>query len=202
MIISMFNINCVTNRKLCTEDFLMRVEKIAAENPDSIILREKDLDEDAYEILAEKVIKICHKYNVKCVLHTFYKVAERLECRNIHMPLHCLLDMSEEEKMFFDTIGASCHSVEDAIIAENNGCTYITAGHIFETDCKKGLAPRGTKLLKDIKEKVSIPVYGIGGIVPSNAGEVKDMGADGVCIMSTFMRSEDLHKLFAGLREI
>lgn len=198
----MFKINCVTNRKLCKDDFITRIEKIASERPDSIILREKDLTEYEYECLAEKVVKICDKYNTPCVLHTFYKVAEKLKCRNIHMPLHLLLEIPEEDIKFFDIIGASCHSVEDAVLAESKGCTYITAGHIFETDCKKGLAPRGTKLLKDIKEKVKIPVYGIGGIVPSNAGQVKSMGADGICIMSTFMKSENTDKLFAELREI
>ena len=198
----MFKINCVTNRKLCGEDFLLRIEKIVSNKPDSIILREKDLSEKEYELLAEEVLKICEKNNVRCVLHSFPDVAKKLGCKNIHMPLHLILQMSEDEKAFFNIKGASCHSVEDAIVAEKAGCTYITAGHIFETDCKKGLAPRGTKLLKDIKESVSIPVYGIGGIVPSNAGEVKDMGADGACIMSTFMKSDDLEGLFSGLREI
>ena len=26
------------------------------------------------------------------------------------------------------------------------GATYVVAGHIFETDCKKGLEPRGIKI--------------------------------------------------------
>lgn len=36
-------------------------------------------------------------------------------------------------------IGTSIHSVEDAVFAESHGADYITAGHIFTTDCKKGL---------------------------------------------------------------
>lgn len=35
-------------------------------------------------------------------------------------------------------IGTSIHSVEDAVFAESHGADYITAGHIFTTDCKKG----------------------------------------------------------------
>ena len=42
----------VTNRKLCKEDFLVRIEKIAALQPQAIILREKDLKEEEYERLA------------------------------------------------------------------------------------------------------------------------------------------------------
>ena len=49
MIISMSDILCVTNRALCKEDFLQRVEKIAANHPKGIILREKDLSEEEYK---------------------------------------------------------------------------------------------------------------------------------------------------------
>lgn len=37
----------------------------------------------------------------------------------------------------FKTIGTSVHSVEEAIEAQKLGATYISAGHIFATDCKK-----------------------------------------------------------------
>jgi thiamine-phosphate pyrophosphorylase len=86
-------------------------------------------------------------------------------------------------------IGASCHSVEEALEAENLHCSYITAGHIFSTDCKKGVAPRGLNFLSDVCNNVSIPVYAIGGINQSNMKAVQNAGANGVCIMSGFMIS-------------
>ncbi|MFR9001159.1 MAG: thiamine phosphate synthase [Anaerobutyricum soehngenii] len=52
--------------------------------------------------------------------------------------------MTPQEKSHFQIIGASCHSLEEAKEAQNLGCTYITAGHIFLTDCKKGLPREGT----------------------------------------------------------
>ena len=39
----MSEVLCVTNRQLCREDFLTRLERIAAAKPAGIILREKDL---------------------------------------------------------------------------------------------------------------------------------------------------------------
>ena len=47
-------------------------------------------------------------------------------------------------------IGTSIHSVDDAVFAESHGADYITAGHIFTTDCKKGLPGRGIDWLKSI----------------------------------------------------
>ena len=39
--------------------------------------------------------------------------------------------------------------VEEAIEAQKLGATYISAGHIFATDCKKDLPPRGLEFLKN-----------------------------------------------------
>ena len=87
--------------------------------------------------------------------------------------------------------GASCHSVEDALCAYKLGCDYVTAGHVYITDCKKGLAPRGIDFLKKMSDSVPIPVYGIGGIglESDKIDEVKQAGAKGACIMSGYMKA-------------
>lgn len=64
---------CVTNRLLCQEDFLSRVQKIAAAGADAILLREKDLSETQYAILAKQVQEICLLYNVSLLLNSFGK---------------------------------------------------------------------------------------------------------------------------------
>ena len=86
---------------------------------------------------------------------------------------------------------ASCHSVEDALCAYKLGCDYVTAGHVYITDCKKGLAPRGIDFLKKMCDSVPIPVYGIGGIdlESDKIDEVKQAGAKGACIMSGYMKA-------------
>ena len=53
---------CVTNRKLCREPFLKRIEKLAKSGIDWIILREKDLALEQYRELAKKVNEICSRY--------------------------------------------------------------------------------------------------------------------------------------------
>ena len=186
------DILCITNRKLCKEDFLKRIETIAATHPKAIVLREKDLAEQEYKILAEKVIRICKNYEVPCILHSFTKAAIALHVKAIHMPLPLLRNMTPQEKSHFEIIGASCHSLEEAQEAERLGCTYITAGHIFLTDCKKGLPGRGLPFLQNICENVSVPVYAIGGISNENIDAVRRTGATGACIMSGFMVNSNL----------
>lgn len=179
---------CVTNRLICNGDFFDRIEKIAKKKPKAVILREKDLNEENYQLLAKKVLEICNQYDVPCILHSFVKTAREIGCKSIHLPIPVLLELSKEDRSYFTTLGASCHSVEDAIKAEELGCSYIIAGHIFDTDCKKGLPGRGLDFLRNICESVKIPVYAIGGITADNIADVYAAGAKGACVMSGLMK--------------
>lgn len=194
MIISMSDILCVTKRSLCKEDFLVRIEKIAKTEAAGIILREKDLSKEEYQALAEKVLAICQRQKMQCILHTYTNVARKLACNAIHLPMPILRTLPEKERDAFQILGASCHSLEEAVEAEKLGCTYITAGHIYETDCKKGLPGRGIGFLKKICETVSVPVYAIGGIGAENIQKIKNAGAAGGCIMSGMMQCEDVEE--------
>lgn len=191
MIICMSEILCVTNRKLCQEDFFLRLEKIAAARPAGVILREKDLSESEYKRLAARVQEICQAQGIPCILHCFADAAAELGAEAIHLPLPVLRGMTAQQKARFLIIGASCHSVTDAVEAERLGCSYLTAGHIFDTDCKRGLPGRGVEFLKAVCGSVSIPVYAIGGIAPENIGEIIGAGAKGGCVMSGLMRCEN-----------
>ena len=182
------NIIAVTNRKLCERPFLEQVERICQMHPKALILREKDLTEEAYEELAGKVKKLCENTDTRLILHSFPDAAMHLGCTAIHMPLHRFTEMPEEQKQKFSVRGVSVHSVEDARLAEQCGATYLTAGHVFVTDCKKGLAPRGLDFLHEVCSSVKIPVYAIGGINDKNAASCIREGAAGVCVMSGYMR--------------
>ncbi len=196
----MYKILAITNRHLCNNDFLTQIENICGLNEKkseiksvSIVLREKDLSENDYKDLAAKVIKICEENNTECILHNFYKVAKELNCKKIHLPLHVLkskMDLCKE----FNEVGVSIHSAREAIEAVNLGATYITAGHIFATDCKKDIPPRGLSFLSSVCSLVNIPVFAIGGISLSNAQKTISAGADGICIMSGLMNCKNLRE--------
>ena len=198
----MYKLLSITNRHLCRNDFLTQIQNICKLNEKntviksvSIVLREKDLSENDYKKLASEVLKVCRKNNTECILHIYYKAAKELNCRKIHLPLHVLKSNLTIYKEF-DEVGVSIHSVNEAIEAMNLGATYITAGHIFATDCKKGVPPRGLDFLSSVCSSVNIPVYAIGGISPVNAKKAIDAGAEGVCIMSGLMTCKNPELVF------
>lgn len=184
----MFKLISVTNRHLCREPLDQRVRKIAEAGANAIILREKDLSEAEYLLLAENALAACKGTDTQCILHSF--PSAQLQATAIHLPLPILRSLSREEREGFTTLGASCHSLSDVQEAADFGCTYVTLGHIFATDCKKGLPPRGLPFLETICRKSELPIYAIGGISPENLASVQDAGAAGACIMSGLMVCE------------
>ena len=185
----------VTNRKLSQRPFLEQIKRVCQLRPEAVILREKDLSETEYAKLAEEVYNITTSYDVRLIIHTYINVARELGINTVHMSLH---NMREYMKDFIDNVnkinniktGCSIHSVEEAVEARNMGASYITVGHVYATDCKKGLAPRGLDFLKNVCDSVDIPVYAIGGINIDDGRrkEVKKYGAAGSCIMSGMMK--------------
>ncbi len=181
----------VTNRKLVKGDFLERIKYLSVFSPRAILLREKDLSEEQYKDLATEVLKICKENNIPLIIHNFSKVAKELGVRKIHYSFS-KLEKEKIDKSFFEEIGTSCHSIEEANKAVECGADYIFAGHIFQTDCKKDLKPRGILFLQQMVQKTNIPVWAIGGIDDDDTRKrmCLNAGAKGVCVMSYAMNKE------------
>ena len=182
------NIIAVTNRHLCKRPFLEQIKSICRLTPRALVLREKDLEIEEYERLARQVLPICESYDVPCILHLFSETAEKLHMDKIHLPLWNLQE--EGRSNAFTVVGTSVHSVQEAKMAEKLGATYLMAGHVFSTDCKPGLPPRGLTFLEEVCEAVTIPVYAIGGmeLTESCYRQVMETGAVGMCVMSGLMK--------------
>ena len=126
------------------------MEKIAAAMPDAIILREKDMSPAEYRILAERVMEICGKYNVKCILHTFAETAAELGAEYFHAPFPILREMSDDMKGRFTELGTSCHSVDDAEnAAKSGGRMTLTQREEVLWESSSGLAALLMGLLSD-----------------------------------------------------
>lgn len=174
-------------------DFLKQFEKVTKLHPHALILREKDLTDDAYESLAKKVFDLCEREDITFFLHTKIEIARKIGCQNIHLSIPVLKGLSETEKKAltedFCEISISCHSMEDVEIAMAGGATQIILGTIFETECKKGVLGKGVEFVREICQKCPLPVYAIGGMNLQRLPLVIDAGAAGCCMMSGFMQT-------------
>lgn len=87
--------------------------------------------------------------------------------------------------------GVSIHSAEEAKQREREGADYVMFGHIFATNSKLGIPPRGLESLKDVAAQVSIPIIAIGGMRPERVSSVLEAGASGIAVMSGIWEAED-----------
>ncbi|MDC7300542.1 thiamine phosphate synthase [Agathobacter ruminis] len=181
----------ITNRNLAKNEYLLQIQKILQHHPRALILREKDLDEDAYEMLAQSVLTLCRQYEVPMLLHGHIETGPRIDCDAIHLPFAQFCKYAEEEPDLLSAYrirSVSCHSLDESLEAERLGATQIVLGTIFETECKPGLAGRGIQFVREVCSACRIPVYSIGGIKPDNLQSILDAGAAGGCMMSWFMQ--------------
>ncbi|PEP93637.1 thiazole tautomerase TenI [Bacillus toyonensis] len=96
-----------------------------------------------------------------------------------------------KEKFSYLHVGYSVHSLEEAIVAFKNGADSLVYGHVFPTDCKKGVPARGLEEISDIASCLSIPITAIGGITPENTVDVLTNGVSGIAVMSGIVSSSN-----------
>ena len=103
----MCKIICITNKKLCRVDFSEQLEKIAAAQPDMVILREKDMSEKEYSELAEISAEICKGYGVPLAVNSFWETASELGIKRVHLPLQ--IPYPKWEYKLYDPIIIQCY---------------------------------------------------------------------------------------------
>ena len=205
MIENKIKLNIISNRKLCeNENLEKQIEKIFSAYQRKIILenfeivaltlREKDLYKNEYLKLVEKIYPICQKYRIDLILHQNYDLVleDKYNIEGIHLSYNTFKSLNknirEELIKKYKKIGVSIHSIDEAKEVEMLGATYIVAGHIFKTDCKKDLEPRGLEFIQELSSALIIPIFAIGGINQENSHLVINNGAFGVCMMSSLMK--------------
>jgi thiamine-phosphate diphosphorylase len=83
-------------------------------------------------------------------------------------------------------IGASCHSTDAALQAEDAGVDWIVLGPIFATPGKEDRA-LGVDALAAATARVGIPVHAVGGVRPDNARQAAEAGARGILAIRAFV---------------
>lgn len=183
----------VTDIATCPRPLAEQIERLAKLTelrPQAVILRAKALDKAAYRTLALQAQQSCEAAGIPLILHSDWQLARELGISMLHLPLALLRQISEYKRAYFTWLSTSVHSVGEAQEAQALGATVLIAGHIYTTQCKAGLAPRGLSFLQNVCSAISLPVYAIGGIGFDAAqhAELKANGARGACVMSAYMR--------------
>lgn len=98
--------------------------------------------------------------------------------------------------------GVSVGGPEEAIDAVNAGADYLGVGAMFPTSTKPDAEFVSMEELEKIRSAVAIPIVVIGGINRENAKLFKDMGIDGLAVVSEVIAQPDIEKAAEDLKSI
>lgn len=201
----------ITNRNLCT-DFYEQIKRISKSKLNYLIIREKDLGDKELLELVLKIKEEMKDANVKIIINSNINVARKSNADGVQLSFKDFINVSNKlctknninSKETVDNfefkgnkykvhkiVGVSIHSYEEGIQAYELGADYVIYGHVFPTDCKKNIPPRGVDEIKELSKKIAIPIMGLGGINEENFKEVLNAGAKGIAIMSSLMKSQN-----------
>ena len=167
------------------------LEELIAGEIDIVQLRGKNRSLDELSALAEKLLTM--SANIPLIANDHAEIAQRVEVQGVHVGQ----DDASIEKVRAQirrsiVVGKSTHSIEQAVAAEREGADYIGFGPIFSTPTKPDYSPIGLAQIREVYERVSIPIFCIGGIKSENLTQVIAAGAKRVVIVSGLLQANNI----------
>lgn len=184
----------VTDRSwLRGKTIAQQVEEALKGGATFIQLREKELDYDEFLAEAFEVKALCKKYGVPFVINDNVDIAIACDADGVHVGQSDMEAGNVREKLGPNKIiGVSAHTVEEALKAQERGADYLGVGAVFGTSTKANAESTSFGTLREICDKVGIPVVAIGGISKDNITQLKGTGIDGVALVSAIFSSDDI----------
>ncbi len=179
-------------------------EKAVAGGADVIQLRDKEMTGRELFITACEIRDITRTAGALFIVNDRIDIAIASGADGVHLgqddlPLYNARQLTPDDFI----IGISVGSVTEAFDAEAGGADYVAVSPVFGTGTKPDAGPgHGTPLITAIKQNISIPVIGIGGIQKENVSEVLVSGADGVAVISAVICSDDIVKAAQDLKSL
>lgn len=198
-----YSLYLVTERSLLQNIELERaVEEAILGGTTLVQLREKNISTMEFYKIAVDIKKVTDKYNVPLIIDDRLDIALAVDAAGIHvgqsdMPCDIARKLVGKDKI----VGVSAGSVEEALKAQKDGADYLGVGAVFPTGTKKDATDVSMETLKEIVQKVSIPVVAIGGVSQDNVDKLADTGIDGISVISAILGKKDVRKAAKELKE-
>lgn len=193
----------VTDRRwLNGETLYSQVEKAVKGGASFIQLREKELDKEQFLEEAKQIGKLCKHLGVPFVIDDDVEIAVGSDADGVHVGQNDMDICLVREKLGPDKIiGATVHTVEEALLAEAKGADYLGTGSAFSTGTKRDAKLLSHEIIGDICDAVEIPVIAIGGIDKNNVGKLQGRGLCGVAVISAVFGQTDIETAARELKE-
>jgi thiamine-phosphate pyrophosphorylase len=173
---------------------------------DVVQFRDKLIPGRARYRVAESLRKICNEHQVLFVVNDALEVALAAHADGVHLGQDDL-PVPEAKKLIHQMgvkdflVGASTHSLEQALDAERQGADYIGIGPVFATPTKPTYNPVGLELVQEVTRRVKVPHVAIGGIDALNVAQVFTAGAHRVAVVRAVCGAPDIQTAAKRMKE-
>jgi len=166
-----------TEHKSC-DTIVNEVE--AALKGGAVVVQYRDKQPQDAELLASQLLKLCQQYKVPLLINDDVDLAAKIGADGVHLGRDDGTIKSARQRLGEQAIiGVSCYdSVAYALEAQAQGVNYVAFGRFFPSSSKPLALPASLDTLRLAKQKVSIPIVAIGGILPENGSILLEAGAD------------------------
>lgn len=155
-------------------------------------LREKELPLRDLMALARDVRALTRRHDALLIINDRVDVALAVEADGVHLG-QSDLPIPDARRIAPDLIvGASSHSVEEAVAAEREGASYVNIGPLFPTRTKEWTdAFLGLDGLRRIAPSVGIPFTVMGGIKAHHVPDLLAAGARTLAVVTAITAAAD-----------
>ncbi len=177
----------ITDSQKYGENFWESVRKVLERGVKMLQLREKSISgRDYYEkaLIARQITK---EYSALLLINDRVDIALAVSADGVHLPQNGMPPSAVRKLKKDLIIGFSAHDLESALFAEKEGADFITLSPIFKTSSHPDVEPIGLSTLQEVSQKVSIPVYALGGITWDKIKLCYKNGAYGIAGISLFL---------------
>ncbi len=156
--------------------------------------RDKLASKRLYLEKAKRLAQLCRELGIGLILNDHVDIAALVDCAGIHLGQDDL-PTAEARALLGPTkaIGRSTHNLSQALLAFGEGADYLNVGPVFATNTKATpVKPVGLDMVREITQRVTIPVTTMGGIQLGNLSQVIDAGADIVAVVTAITLAPDI----------
>ena len=193
----------ITDRlALGAKPLLPLIQEVVRAGVDLIQIREKDLATRPLVEMVRATVECARGTATRVVVNDRLDVALALGAHGVHLGTQSVPAQAVRRWVPDDfLIGASCHSLQEAVAAESGGADYIVLGPIFATPSKLAYGPPlGLGKLREVGARVHIPLLALGGINLQCVKPCLCAGATGIAGISVFQNSDSLQARVQELR--
>lgn len=194
----------ITDEHLITEkDFNKAIEAALQGGAKIIQYRDKSHDQKKRRQQASALQALCQQYQSLCIINDDIELALAVNADGVHLGKDDVALTQARRALGNEAIiGVSCYNdLSLAIEAEKNTANYVAFGAIFSSPTKPDAPCAGLDIIKQAKQRLSIPVCSIGGITENNIQQVIHNGCDMSAVISGIFAAKDIKTSARNLSE-